>query len=346
MKLVSTRTHLAKSMEFPGLISGGINYEIKGGTSTTKYEGPKLTREVWNEILMFFKDTYDRTKSECQVRLYVNTTTRTWAAWAYPQKLRSYMSTDELQTPEATAQREQFKSSEGWMYLGTVHHHCGASAFQSGADRQNETNQDGLHITVGKMDSPQYDIHVRFYLAGSEFLPDLSEFWDIGDDARRMIPKEVHDIVARHQMTMPAPDGTTYPAQWRENLIDPPPTPARSFENGDATNGVGSVPNSFGHGGNLVTGFAAHNSGKKEAPTIKRREWALTTLRGRCRAANITPAEMDRTLEEMESSRIVSLMRSVAAEYSLSISDIILEWAWDKQQQDAADQAGYGNYGV
>ncbi len=33
----------------------------------------------------------------------------------------------------------------------SAHHHCSASAFQSGTDEENERGQDGLHITVGRM---------------------------------------------------------------------------------------------------------------------------------------------------------------------------------------------------
>lgn len=342
MKLVTVKSTIAKSLEFPGLITGGINYKIESGTSTAKWQGPPISREVWNQILAFFKDTYDRTKSECQVRLYLNTQTRQWAAWAYPQKLQSYMSTDELQTPEATAQREQFKSSDGWLYLGTVHHHCGASAFQSGADRHNEQNQDGIHITIGKMDEKQHDIHARFYLSGCEFLPDLSEFWDVGDDVRGMIPKELFDVAARYQMTIPVAAGTEYPQQWKDNLIDPPPK-AVSFVNGGATNGVGSVPDTSVHGGDTKTGFAAHNSGRKEATLVKRKEWALVTLRGRCRQGNVTELEMDRTFEELESSRIVAMMRNVCIEYDINIGDLIMEWRWDK---DLTEQANSWNTGV
>lgn len=342
MKCTLVQNQIVRDVTVDGIVKGSIKYSVTGGTSDVQWTGPVIAPAVWHQILAFFKDTYERTHSECQVRLYLNLRTREWAAWAYPQRLRSMMTTEEIAGEDATKQREQFKDSEGWQYLGTVHHHCGASAFQSSTDRINEVNQDGLHITVGKIDEKQYDIHARFYLSGAEFIPDLSLFWDVGEVARALLPKEVHDIVARHQMTTPAPANTEFPEQWKANLVEPPPPPRleiqRDFQSGCAANGAASEPGSGG------SGFKAHNVGKTEAPLVKRKEWAMTTVRGRCRTEKIDTIELDATCDTLLSNKVFQILQQTADEYDITVGDVLAEWEWDR---DIAEQFnGQNHYGV
>lgn len=205
--------------DVPGLLTVEYEHKIQETKATFLYAGPPIPPAVWNQVLSFFKWTYDTTKSESQVRLYVNHELRQWAAWAFPQEARTGMSAREVQGPEFDKQRALFKCEEGWFYFGTVHHHCSAGAFQSGTDFNNEESQDGLHITVGKMDSPVYDIHCRFYLNKNHFTPDMSLFWDVGDQVRGMLPNDLHDRVARHQMCVP-PATPEFPDIWKTNLIE------------------------------------------------------------------------------------------------------------------------------
>ena len=108
--------------------------------------------------------------------------------------------------------------SDDWLYFGTVHHHCSASAFQSSTDEQNEWNQDGLHITVGRMDQERQDLHARFYLAGNGYEPDLGSFWQIEPELTERVPKGLHHHLATHQMGERVT--VDFPDQWRENLVE------------------------------------------------------------------------------------------------------------------------------
>jgi hypothetical protein len=220
MKLTSYKPELVTEKSFPGLLECKFKHTVSKAEATLEYTGPPISVDVWKQMLAFFQWTYDTTHSESQVRLFVNTKTRVWAAWAFPQEARTGMTARELDTPEKAKQRSQFADSEGWIYFGTVHHHCSCSAFQSGTDMANERDQDGLHITIGNMASNRYDLHARFYLGGFGFEPDLSKFWDIGEANKEMIPKDLWDRVARHQMTEKVKPDVEYPAQWKENLIE------------------------------------------------------------------------------------------------------------------------------
>ena len=201
--------HLEKGAFFDGLL---------------EYAGPKFTPEMWHQVLSFFRWTNKEMQSESQVRLYVNTKLGRWGAWAFPQVARTGMSARELpetETPEKA--RERFASwgsepSDDWLYFGTVHHHCSASAFQSGTDEQNEWNQDGLHLTVGRMEAEQHDVHARFYLDGNCFEPDLSCFWPVDAGLAAMVPSTMLHELARFQMETKVT--VDFPDAWRANIVE------------------------------------------------------------------------------------------------------------------------------
>ena len=215
---------LSQEKDVPGLLTCRLDYEIKSGTGRLDYTGPKFNPEMWHQVLSFFRWTHKEMASESQVRLYVNLTLGRWGAWAFPQEARTGMSAREIptqETPEQAVARFACWDSEpsgDWRYFCTVHHHCSASAFQSGTDEENERNQDGLHLTVGRLDAERHDLHARFYLAGNCFAPDLSRFWEIDPVLARQVPASLLDEVARFQMGEKVV--TDFPDAWRTNVIE------------------------------------------------------------------------------------------------------------------------------
>jgi hypothetical protein len=228
MKLIKTnKAQVAESQEVPGLLAYEIEYEVKTAKGRLNYSGPKFGPEMWHQVLSFFRWTQTEMHSESQVRLYVNEKLGCWGAWAFPQEARTGMSARELpiqETREKALERFAFWNSEpsdDWLYFGTVHHHCAVSAFQSSTDERNEWNQDGLHLTVGKLDSDRHDLHARFYLAGNCFEPDLSLFWPIEPELAAKLPPELHDEVARFQMCEKIT--VDFPSAWRANIVEVEP---------------------------------------------------------------------------------------------------------------------------
>ena len=222
---------LTQVKSIDGMFDCRLDYDINKVNGTFKWLGPKISPEVWKMVLAFFHWTHETTTSESQVRLYVNRDR--WAAWAFPQEARTGMTAKELDTENAKEQRALF--GDEWSYFGTVHHHCGGSAFQSGTDRDNEIGIDGLHITVGGMGKDRHDIHCRVYISGVEFNPNMSWFYDVSDIVGRMPEEFQHlltfenlDKLARDRMAVPAPADFEFPNQWRENLIEVRPAPGKS----------------------------------------------------------------------------------------------------------------------
>jgi len=225
MKLTKlAHSQINQQKEVAGLLSCHIDYEIKSGQGRLEYTGPKFAPEMWHQVLSFFRWTHKEMTSESQVRLYVNTKLGRWGAWAFPQEARTGMNAREIATPETPEQAvERFASwdsepSADWLYFCTVHHHCSASAFQSGTDEENERNQDGLHLTVGKIDADRHDLHARFYLNGNCFEPDLSRFWPVDPELVEQLPPTVLDDVARFQMGEKVV--VDFPDAWRKNVIE------------------------------------------------------------------------------------------------------------------------------
>ncbi len=208
----------------PGVMTCQLDLHIEKATADYRWTGPKISQQLWFEILAFFEWTQAECKSESQVRLFVNSVTNEWGAWAFPQKANTGMSSNELPDhANWAAGAAKFAADLGWWYYGTVHHHCSAGAFQSGTDEQNEMTIDGLHFTVGKIGSPHYDLDYRLYQSKWKLkMPDLADFWDIGNAARAIIPVELYGTVAKHQMSVPPPKDFAFPTEWKENYITPP----------------------------------------------------------------------------------------------------------------------------
>jgi len=218
------QTKLSEVKDVPGLLSCRVDYEVKSAQGRLDYTGPKLSPDLWHSVLSFFRWTHKETQSESQVRLYVNHRLGRWGAWAFPQQARTGMTARELPVPETPEQALvrfaawQSEPSDDWLYFGTAHHHCSASAFQSSTDEQNERNQDGLHLTVGRMDAEHHEVHARFYLGGNGYEPDLSRFWAVDPGLAALLPPEVLPQVARFQMG--AKVTVDFPDAWRANLVE------------------------------------------------------------------------------------------------------------------------------
>ena len=223
MKLIQlNQTQVTK--EVPGLLQCRIEYEVETAKGRLEYAGPKFAPEMWHQVMSFFRWTHKEMRSESQVRLYVNPRLGRWGAWAFPQEARTGMSARELtvvETPEQARARFaswQSEPSDDWLYFGTAHHHCAAGAFQSGTDEANERNQDGLHLTVGRMDADRHELHAWLYVGGSCFEPDLGAFWPVDSGLAAMVPSGMLHELARFQMggrvTVDFPDA------WRMNLVE------------------------------------------------------------------------------------------------------------------------------
>lgn len=297
MKLKIKGDAIEDNVSIAGLFDCTLKHEIKKTTGSILWTGPKIPPEVWHQVLAFFKWTYDTTKSESQVRLFVSPTLKTWRAYAFPQEAKTGMTANELANDEAKKQRADLSlNPPDWFLFGTVHHHCSTSAFQSGTDKANEESQDGLHITIGRMnDDKKYDLHARFYRKGLCFPPDMSWFYDVSavlDQCpkafRDLLPKDLEDVTARRLMCTPAPEGTEIPQQWKDNLIEIKPV-IPTFYSGQSFNQFPSSGSS---------NVPAHYSAESE-PLWKRSKSAWDEILYEAVKNEIAPEDIDEFIGEL-----------------------------------------------
>ncbi len=297
-----------------GLMSFALHHEIKETRAFLTYEGPKIPKDEWRMMLSFFKWTYDKWKSESQVRLFVNLKTGTWKIWAFPQEQDTGMAAREVDNEAAIEQRKQF--NEDWLYFGTVHHHCGTSAFQSGTDKANEEGQDGLHVTIGKMNEKKYDIHCRFYRKKRMFEPDMSWFWDIKEAidaiphrARKYLPTDFEDKTARDEMTEPS--DIDFPQQWRDNIIVKPKPP-------ELTVGFTGGPH-IGHG-------STYSYSGEFVPMWQRAKTAWEEIFKECFKNEVAPDELQEALDVfLTDEHPVAILADAMKRHKLDIDDLYAE---------------------
>jgi hypothetical protein len=309
MKLIKLNAgELSDERDVPGLLSCRIDYEVKSGKGRLNYEGPKFSSEMWHQVMSFFRWTNKEMDSESQVRLYVNTKLGRWGAWAFPQEARTGMSAREItaqETPEQAVERFASWDSEpsgDWLYFCTVHHHCSASAFQSSTDEENERNQDGLHITVGKMDSDRHDIHARFYLAGNCFEPDMSLFWPIDMELAEQVPLVMLDQLARFQMCEKVV--VDFPDNWRKNVVETK-CESRSLD---------------------ISSFHRDlNPRELDVPVWMRATQALQEIAKRCEKNGVVEDEFIATLHHLGGDSIEGIIVEACLRHEVSPDDILGE---------------------
>jgi len=308
MKLIGiTKDPLTENKTVPGLLRCQMEYEVKSARGRLDYGGPKFSPQMWHEVLSFFRWTHKEMQSESQVRLYVNHKLGRWGAWAFPQAARTGMSARELPMPEVPAKaRERFaywdsEPSDDWLYFGTVHHHCAASAFQSLTDQENEQNQDGLHLTVGRMDAERHDVHARFYLDGHCFEPDLCLFWPIDSSLAAMVPGEMLHELARFQMGEKIT--VDFPQIWRANLI---------AEIAERTSRKPDLEMALD-----PTDWAM--------PSLRRLEHALEEIHQRCVAISVEEEEWLSVLSGLSSDAVSQIIIEACLKHEISPDDLLLE---------------------
>lgn len=127
-----------------------------------KVKTPPLPLELWLQMMDFMWKGYEKIDAENQITAWYNKTTGEWRAWPLKQEGIG-MSTTTLECPENDKYVQDLTAegfeTQAWCF--TMHHHCSASAFQSGVDKADEDNRPGIHVTVGNLKDKKPTLHVR-----------------------------------------------------------------------------------------------------------------------------------------------------------------------------------------
>jgi hypothetical protein len=181
------------------------------------YVGPKIGMSDWRSVVAFFKWAYEDSKSEVQVRLYFNKETGVWKPWAFPQKHGTGMTTTELPEKEGD-ERVKAGIAKGWIEGGTIHSHCSSSAFQSPTDKENESTKNGLHVTIGKVDTQIYDIHGRVSFKGTFYEVGWAQWFEMPEGLTGL-PYSFRDDVMKYFLCLGIAEDQAFPQEWKDNVI-------------------------------------------------------------------------------------------------------------------------------
>ena len=196
---------------------------------TYTWTGPRIDVAKWREVQAFFRYVNNTYKSEAVCRIFINNKLGTWAFWAFPQEVKPGLEALEVDGGELRqAQRAQFRNSEGWEAFGSIHSHCNASAFQSGTDRKDESTNDGIHVTIGRVSDPKMDMHWRISMSGQSFdIKDISDIWPEFPALNSLsLPVDMLNKIVEHDACKAPDPEQSFPNEWKENLIPKEHLPA------------------------------------------------------------------------------------------------------------------------
>ena len=145
------------------LYTGYKKLELPEGTATPQWKGAKVPFDLWVEMVQWCEVSFEKFKGETLCFLYYDLDNHAWSVLYPPQKSMGMTVEADLDDPRYADLRKQHGSS---IQLGSLHHHCEISAFQSGTDSSDEDDRDGLHFTVGNLKDDKYSLHARFSIEG------------------------------------------------------------------------------------------------------------------------------------------------------------------------------------
>lgn len=182
-----------------------------------KWKGSPISDSLWMQIKAFIRWSWDEHEQESQLRLYYNEDTDGWAAIVLPQYCHDPLNTKEFAKHKDKEDAYLPVHGEGWTAIGTVHHHCDISAFQSSTDEADERKQDGIHITLGHIDKDTWNIHARVVYRGITYKPaDLKQYLPDVEDEESSCLKAPAIVVA-------------FPKDWMDRICEPPPLPVSTY---------------------------------------------------------------------------------------------------------------------
>jgi len=128
----------------------------------------KIKTKQFAQILKFFKDVYEKYHAEVNVILHYNLKRKTYRI-DVPKQDVSGASVEYVNGED---------SYKNYLRIGTIHSHSSMSAFHSGTDYGDESNWDGLHITLGHMNKENFDISCSIMASGERFMVSPLDYID------------------------------------------------------------------------------------------------------------------------------------------------------------------------
>lgn len=114
------------------------------------FTADSLPPELMAQVVAWFRRVFETHGTEAEVLLTYNETGT--------PKYRTFIPTQKNSSVSVTSIHDPSHIRKGWQLVGSIHSHCDFSAFHSGTDTHDASTFNGLHITIGKVntDTPEY----------------------------------------------------------------------------------------------------------------------------------------------------------------------------------------------
>ncbi len=182
-----------------------------------RWEGKKIKLIDWWPVAAFFEWSFKETSGETMVQFWYHPE-HGWKFAPLPQKGHSGMTVSLIEDHPNRIPTMQRMGGPGWLFMGTAHHHCKTSAFQSSTDRYDEITKEGLHITVGNIGEPKYSVHFRASWQKEITPVVLSDWFELPEIVKPFVPPKMADMWIEEILCQPQPDHA-FPDWWKENVI-------------------------------------------------------------------------------------------------------------------------------
>ncbi len=213
---------------------GLVKAEVSKADPVHRWTGAKLSYADWLSVSAFLLWSHEETKSEAVVHLLYaeadSTGPESIIPIVLPQEGYSGLSIKPLPDKHPQAMQDAYRLGRlrprNYIPIGSVHHHCGISAFQSGTDEADEKKKDGFHATLGHMDSKELDFHARVVWSGVQTGAVLSDWLEVSSSAAPHIPDAVAEAYLLWQVAQPSK--AEFPIWWKEMILKPVPKPVET----------------------------------------------------------------------------------------------------------------------
>jgi PRTRC genetic system protein A len=138
---------------------------LESVASTARMHINPIPAQSFAKVIHFFREVYNKYRAEAIVLLYYNEETGKYKIVPPEQKVTG-----------ASLNYDRNLTIDGWTMIGDIHSHAGMSAFHSGTDDSDEESFDGLHITLGNMNSDDISISGSIVANGHRFMIDPEDY--------------------------------------------------------------------------------------------------------------------------------------------------------------------------
>ncbi|MDO8571281.1 MAG: Mov34/MPN/PAD-1 family protein [bacterium] len=176
---------------------------------------PPIPALVMGEVIAFFQEVYREYTSEAAVLLH------------FSERLGWAFSVPEQHASAAHVSYNARERLEGYQCMGTMHSHGYLEAYHSPTDQNDESEFDGIHITVGRLshEKSSFTLDMEAVVNGNRFKQDplrLLEGVEIQEEMQKGFLASF-DVSApsrsvAYHVVCPELEGFTVPKEWMDRI--------------------------------------------------------------------------------------------------------------------------------